>query len=78
MLSTVVCGNYFAESDTILVSKSSMEYSKKEGGVGESLSLYKGGRNCAPPHLLVKIAFFPSAMIDGTVGLPTPVLMRIP
>ena len=47
------------------------------GEKGESLSLYKGGRNYAPPHLPVKIAYFPSAMIDGVVGLPTPILMRI-
>ncbi len=44
----------------------------------ESLSLYKGGRNCAPPHLPGKLAYSPSAVIDGAVGLPTPVLMRIP
>ena len=38
----------------------------------------KGGRNCVPPHLPFKIAYFPSATIDGAVGLPIPVLMRIP
>ena len=31
-----------------------------------------------PPHLPIKIAYFPSATIDGAVGLPIPVLMRIP
>ena len=54
---------------------------REEEGVGEkeeSLSLYEGGRNCAPPHLPRKIAYSPSTTIDGAVGLPTPVLMRIP
>ena len=54
--------------------------SKEEEGVGEkgeSLSLYKGGRSYAPPHLPGKLAYSPSAVIDGTVGLPIPVLMRI-
>ena len=32
---------------------------------------------CAPTSL-VKLAYLPSAVINGTVGLPTPVLMRIP
>ena len=53
---------------------------REEEGVGkkeESLSLYKGGKNCAPPHLADKLAYFPSAAIDGAVGLPMPVLMRI-
>ena len=63
-------------------SSSAQEWmSKEEEGVGEkgeSLSLYKGGRNCAPPHLPGKPAYSPSAVIDGTVGLPTSVLMRIP
>ena len=48
------------------------------GEKGESLSLYKGGRNYVPPHLLGKLAYSPRAVIDGTVGLPTPILMRIP
>ena len=55
--------------------------SREEEGVGkkgESLSLYKGGRGDAPPHLPGKIAYSPSAVIDGAVGLPTPILMRIP
>ena len=53
---------------------------REEEGVGEkeeSLSLYKGGGNCAPPHLPGKLACSPSTVINGTVGLPTPVLMRI-
>ena len=48
------------------------------GKKGESLSLYKGGGGDAPPHLPVKIAYSLSAVIDGAVGLPIPVLMRIP
>ena len=55
--------------------------SKEEEGVGkkgESLSLYKGERGDAPPHLPGKIAYSPNAVIDGAVGLPIPVLMRIP
>ena len=54
---------------------------EEEEGVGEkevSLSFYKGSRNCAPPHLPGKLAYSPSAVIDAAVGLPTPVLMRIP
>ena len=31
-----------------------------------------------PPHLPIKITYSPSATIDGTVGLPIPVLMGIP
>ena len=53
---------------------------REEEGVGEkeeSLSLYMGSRNCAPPHLPGKLAYSPSTVIDGAVGLPTPVLMRI-
>ena len=30
------------------------------------------------PTNLVKLAYLPSAIINGAVGLPTPVLMRIP
>ena len=48
------------------------------GKKGESLSLYKGGRGDAPPHLPGKITYSPNAIIDGTVGLRIPVLMRIP
>ena len=54
---------------------------REEEGVGEkeeSLSLYMGGKNCAPPHLPDKLTYSPSAVINGAVGLPTPVLMRIP
>ena len=53
---------------------------KEEEGAGEkeeSLSLYKGGRSYAPPHLPGKLAYSPSTVIDGAVGLPTSVLMRI-
>ena len=44
--------------------------SKEEEGVGEkgeSLSLYKGGRSYAPPHLPGKLAYSPSVVIDGVV-----------
>ena len=55
--------------------------SKEEEGVGEkceSFSLYKGGRGDVSPHLPGKTAYSPGAVIDGAVGLPTSVLMRIP
>ena len=55
--------------------------SKEEEGVGKK-------RNPCPvigaeetirlPTCLVILAYSPTAVIDGTVGLPTPVLMRIP
>ena len=48
------------------------------GKNGGSLSLYRGGENYAATHLPVKIAYFPSATLNGTVGLPVLVLMRIP
>ena len=47
------------------------------GKKGESLSLYRGGRSDAPPHLPGKITYSPSTVIDGAVGLPMSVLMRI-
>ena len=55
-------------------------YAEEEGvgEKGESLSPYKGGRDPAPPHLPGKLAYSPSVVIDGAVGLPTPILMRIP
>ena len=55
--------------------------SEEEEGVGEkgkSLSLYKGGRGDVSPHLPGKTAYSPGTVIDGVVGLPTSVLMRIP
>ena len=55
--------------------------SKEEEGVGkkgEPLSLYKGERGDVPPHLPGKIAYSPNTVIDGAVGLPIPVLIRIP
>ena len=45
---------------------------------GKILSLYKGGLNYAPPTSLVKLAYPPSDVIDGAIGLPTSILMRIP
>ena len=53
----------------------------REEGVGEkseSLSLYKGRRGGVLPHLPGKIAYSPNSVINGTVGLPIPVLRRIP
>ena len=55
-----------------------MSWEEGMGEEGQFLSLYKGGRNYAPPHLPGKLAYSPGAVIDGAVGLPTPVLMRIP
>ena len=55
--------------------------SEEEEGVGEkskSLSLCKGGRGDVFPHLPGKTAYSPGTVIDGVVGLPTSVLMRIP
>ena len=55
--------------------------SEKEEGMGEeskSLSLYKGRGGDVSPHFPGKTAYSPGAVIDGAVGLPTSVLMRIP
>ena len=41
------------------------------------IPLYGRTKLCVPT-ILVKLAYPPSAVIDGAVGLPTPVLMRIP
>ena len=41
------------------------------------IPLYGRTKLCTPTSL-VKLAYLPSAMINGTVGLPTPILMRIP
>src|SRR5512140_3709113 len=41
------------------------------------IPLYGWTRLCAPTSL-VKLAYLPSAVANGSVGLPTPVLMRIP
>ena len=57
------------------------EWAGEEEGVGEkseSLCLYKGRRDDASPHLPVKTSYSLGAVIDGAVGLPTFVLMRIP
>ena len=35
------------------------------GENGRSLSLYKGGTECAPLHLPLEITYFPSASIHG-------------
>ena len=47
-------------------------------GKGRSLSPYLGGQNSEPPTGLIKLAYLPSAAVNGAVGLPTPALMRIP
>ena len=47
-------------------------------GKGKFLSPYMGGQNYEPPADLIKLAYLPSAAVNGAVGLPTPVLMRIP
>ena len=47
-------------------------------GKGGFLSPYMGGQNYEPPTGLIKLAYPPSAAVNGAVGLPTPVLMRIP
>ena len=41
------------------------------------IPLYGRTKLCVPTSL-VKLAYLPSAVINGTVGLPMPVLMRIP
>ena len=54
---------------------------REEEGVnvkGGSLSPYMGGQNYEPPTGLIKLAYLLSAAVKGAVGLPTPVLMRIP
>ena len=55
--------------------------SKEEEGMngkGGFLSPYMGGQNYEPPTGLIKLAYLPSAAVNGAVGLPTSVLMRIP
>ena len=41
------------------------------------IPLYGWTKLCVPTNL-VKLAYLPSVVINGAVGLPTPVLMRIP
>ena len=48
------------------------------GEKGNPYLFIKGGSSHVPPLLPVKIAYSPSAMVDGVVGIPTPILMRIP
>ena len=50
------------------------EQRKKKAWVkkGESLSLYKGGRNYVPPHLPCKLAYSPSAVLMARLGYPHP------
>ena len=42
------------------------------------IPLYIAGRRLCVPTGLVKLAYLPSATINGAVGLPTSVLMGIP
>ena len=44
----------------------------------DSYPLIWAGEVYASPTGLVKLAYLPSATINGAVGLPTSVLMRIP
>ena len=56
-------------------------YAEEEEGVngkGGFLSPYMGGQNYEPPTGLIKLAYLPTTAVNGAVGLPTPVLMRIP
>ena len=46
-------------------------------GSGGFVSPYMGGQNYEPPTGLIKLAYLPSAAVNGAVGLPTSVLMRI-
>ena len=55
-------------------------WAEEEEGLGWKrgfLSPYKGGECKAPPTSL-KTRLFPRGGVDGTVGLPKPVLMKIP
>ena len=58
------------------------ENGQAEGeGVGEkeeAFPLYRGNETLRLPACLVKPARSPLTEIGGAVGLPTPVLMRIP
>ena len=58
-----------------------MDKAKDEEGVGKKVDPYPliyGQTKLCVPTGLVKLAFLPSAAINGVVGLPTSVLMRIP
>ena len=46
--------------------------------MGNSYPFIEATKEVRLPTRLLRIAYFPSAMIDGAVGLPIPVLMRIP
>ena len=57
------------------------EWAEEEEGVvrmGNSYPFIEATKAVRLPTSLLRIAYFPSAMIDGTGGLPIPVLMRIP
>ena len=46
--------------------------------MGNHYPFIEAMRKVRLPTSLLRIAYFPSATIDGTGGLPVPVLMRIP
>ena len=46
--------------------------------MGNSYPFIEATKAVRLPTSLLRIAYFPSATIDGTGGLPIPVLMRIP
>ena len=46
--------------------------------MGNSYPFMEATKAVRLPTSLFRIAYFPSATIDGTGGLPIPVLMRIP
>ena len=53
------------------------EQRRKKAWIEILIPLY-GRTKLSVPTCLVKLAYPPSAAIDGAVGLPTPVFMRIP
>ena len=55
-------------------------WAEKKEGVGERMDLYPliKAANVKLLPTRLKTRLFPKGRIDGAVGLPTPVLMRIP
>ena len=45
---------------------------------GNSYPFIEATKAVSLPTILLRIAYFPSAMIDGTGGLPVPALMKNP
>ena len=55
--------------------------SEKEEGVGEKVNLcpfIRAEEAMILPAWLAKTAYSPGTVIDGAIGLPTTILMRIP